>query len=235
MAVPCDAKQMSFFDDFPRPKARRVRPPKRQPWQGSEPGWIGGWVPWRVVLIKTDDAYAMLREFEAYPTGLQFSMVTTFRPEPTPPASGVEEMMHARMMMMRGRNGPRFGVMFSDGRKTAVDEGFPIGSRDREPDRPVLVHQGGGGGGGVWRQGFWLWPLPPPGPLTWVASWEERGIAETSVVVDASVLLEAAAEAEKLWDVPEGVAYGPSSSSSAVLMASGSKKGSKESKKKSKK
>jgi hypothetical protein len=35
-------------------------------------------------------------------------------------------------------------------------------------------------------------------------SWEERGIAEQSVAVDASELAEVAAEAEWLWEPPEG-------------------------------
>jgi len=47
---------------------------------------------------------------------------------------------------------------------------------------------------------YWLWPLPPPGPLTWVASWAEVGSTETTVEVDASVLEEAAASAEQLWN-----------------------------------
>ena len=48
---------------------------------------------------------------------------------------------------------------------------------------------------------FWLWPLPPPGPLTWVGEWPDRNIPESSVEVDATVLEAAASEAEQLWEV----------------------------------
>ena len=138
----------------------------------------------------------------------------------------MRNMQH--MMMMRRTGGPRFGVMFADGRKVALGtpESFPRGNK--EPDHPVLIGQGGSSGGSVWRMGYWLWPLPPPGPLTWVASWDERGIPETSVEVDASVLAEAAREAEKLWDEPDGDAGHSSSSGSSMLMRhSATKKGAK--------
>jgi hypothetical protein len=46
---------------------------------------------------------------------------------------------------------------------------------------------------------FWLWPLPPAGPLTWHATWPDRGIDETSITVDASDLAEAASQAKQLW------------------------------------
>ncbi len=227
---------MSFFDDFPRPKPPRFQPPpKHRPWHGHELGWIGGWVPWRIVLFKTPDAYAALREFEAYPTGLHFTLVTTMRPEPVEP--GVNPMRNMqRMMMFPEAGGPRFGVMFADGRKVAMGarESFP--RANKEPDHPVLIGQGGGGGGSVWRMGYWLWPLPSPGPLTWVASWEERGIPETSVEVDASVLAEAAREAEKLWDEPEGdVGRSFSSGSSMLMRHSATKKDAKGGGKKGKK
>ena len=44
-----------------------------------------------------------------------------------------------------------------------------LASRE-EPEGPVLWGMGGGGGGGSWRQDFWVWPLPPSGPLRWRAS-----------------------------------------------------------------
>ena len=48
---------------------------------------------------------------------------------------------------------------------------------------------------------FWLWPLPPPGPLTWVGQWPDRNLSESVVEVDATILEAAASEAEQLWEV----------------------------------
>jgi hypothetical protein len=47
--------------------------------------------------------------------------------------------------------------------------------------------------------GFWLWPLPPPGPLTFVSAWPARTAEERSVVADGSEVVAAAAEARQVW------------------------------------
>jgi hypothetical protein len=48
--------------------------------------------------------------------------------------------------------------------------------------------------------GFWLWPLPPAGPVAFVVEWPSEGIAETRVEIDATLLREAAARSEVLWE-----------------------------------
>ncbi|WP_109773455.1 hypothetical protein [Quadrisphaera granulorum] len=50
-----------------------------------------------------------------------------------------------------------------------------------------------------WRRGIWLWPLPPLPTMRFVCAWPDRGIDETSVVVDTDVLQRAAGRAEPLW------------------------------------
>jgi hypothetical protein len=52
----------------------------------------------------------------------------------------------------------------------------------------------------MYRLNFWLWPLPPAGPLTWAGQWLDGDLAENTVQVDATVLQTAAGEAEQLWD-----------------------------------
>ncbi len=64
------------------------------------------------------------------------------------------------------------------------------------------MQRGGGGGERAWDMRFWLWPLPPPGLLAFVAEWPLGGIALTRVEVDADPIVQAAAEAETLW--PDG-------------------------------
>lgn len=195
---------MSFFDDFPQPPPRpEPEPRRRQPWEGPPRGVIGGWVPWHIVLARSDRAFAVLRDFEAFPSGLNFELVTYYKEDdPTRPMG--------RRHRMRDPEAFRLGVRFSDGRKAASTE-WPRREDDGDPALPVLHPGGGGGGGGKWEMSYWLWPLPPPGPLTWVASWAEVGSAETAVEVDASVLEEAAASAEQLWnedDAEVGSGYG---------------------------
>ena len=50
-----------------------------------------------------------------------------------------------------------------------------------------------------WELSYWLWPLPPPGPLALVVEWPAAGIPLSRTEIDASQVIEAAAEAEELW------------------------------------
>ena len=69
----------------------------------------------------------------------------------------------------------RLAVQFADG--SSVTNVTPL-ARDptRKPDSPVMHAQGGGGGAGNWRQRLWVWPLPPPGRLTFICEWPALGI-----------------------------------------------------------
>jgi hypothetical protein len=96
----------------------------------------------------------------------------------------------------------RLGVQFSNGRKaTSIDHrAWTHGSEDA-PDNPVLVPHGGGGGGRrSWERALWLWPLPPPGPLAFVCEWPSEGIDLARVETDSAVVLDAAKQAETLWE-----------------------------------
>jgi hypothetical protein len=48
-------------------------------------------------------------------------------------------------------------------------------------------------------------PLPPDGPVTFVASWLLYGVAETRVELDGSAIREAARRAVILWPEQPGV------------------------------
>jgi hypothetical protein len=57
-----------------------------------------------------------------------------------------------------------------------------------------------GGNGRERHFGYWATPLPPSGPLGFVVQWLEAGLPETSVTIEAGLLLEAAEKAESIWD-----------------------------------
>jgi hypothetical protein len=97
----------------------------------------------------------------------------------------------------------RLGVQFADG-DVATNLGRPsFPSPDSEPTGPVLLSDGGGGGGRRYDMRYWLWPLPPPGPVSFVCEWPARGIPESRAELDAQLILRAAERAIHLWPEDE--------------------------------
>ena len=197
-------RPVSFFDNF-RPYRGILRPwTEPEPWSGPPPGWAPGWVPWCLVVLRSADVHAVLTNVEAFRTGVCFTTVARFRP------GAVSEGYLFENYLWELPEGPRLGVRFVDGRKAIFDS--EARSEPAEPTHPVLTRRGGGfveaeSEGAVWlecRRDVWLWPLPPPGQLSFVTAWPETGITETSTTVDAGELIEASFRSEQLWEVPAG-------------------------------
>jgi hypothetical protein len=179
---------MSFFEDFPEPQQIEPPPrPKRQPWMGAPAGWIGGWVPWHIELFKTEKLYAVIGGVYAFPTGVSFE-------------GQLEASDLMRMGIIGIGSGLRIGIGFSDGCKADTAAARGRGLND-DPVEPVLEFGSLGGAGLGHRVSLWLWPLPPPGPLTIAAVWPDAGVSERIITLDAEELIEAADRAEKLWGV----------------------------------
>jgi hypothetical protein len=114
----------------------------------------------------------------------------------------------------------RFGIEFADGsRATNIPGGGrrgPLPDQDGPPPGPVMQQRGGGGGGGEWRQRFWVWPLPPVGPLAFACEWPAAGIQFTKVDVDAGPVIDAALRAQQIFERTEDTGYNHSSSTVAI-------------------
>lgn len=179
----------SFFRPIEPPDPSELPPvPPRPVWAQPGPESLGGFVPLRIELARTDDNVVLLGPMEAHATGIDLTLE-----------------MRSRSLRMGGvptdmsdGGGMRFGVSFADGRST--EGGHPWTSAHGDVgDGPVLLPGGGGGGGHSFRFHHWLWPLPPPGPVTFHLVWPAAGIDETSVSVDAGVFVDAARDATQLW------------------------------------
>ncbi len=46
---------------------------------------------------------------------------------------------------------------------------------------------------------YWVWGLPPPGPLVFVCEWPARGIGQSRMQADARLVLETAERAVPIW------------------------------------
>jgi hypothetical protein len=214
---------MSFFEP---PESLPSPPEAHQPeWIGPPDNILGAAVPFRMMLARNDDVALAITEVTAYPTGVEFNLALRVR-HLSPDAW--RAMRHgAPFHLHRFPGDPpvegippeilRLGVEFADGRRaTTLDESHRRSRTD--PAKPVLTHRGGGGGDRTWNMRFWLWPLPPSGPLAFVAEWPLGGIPLTRVEVDAELILQASLTAEMLW--PEGGSSPGTGYTTQVVMAS---------------
>jgi hypothetical protein len=62
-----------------------------------------------------------------------------------------------------------------------------------------LRQRGGGGGESAWNYDFCIHPLPPPGPVTVIASWLAHDITETRAELDGDAIRAAAGRAVTIW------------------------------------
>jgi hypothetical protein len=165
---------VSFFEPPPPPEPREQ--PPRPPWIGPCDGEIGAPAPLGLVLARTDRVAIAIANACAFRNGLTFDLALRVRER-----AAEERRLLAHGMPFRRQLEPgeavdvlppellRLGVQLADGRKaTTLASHRHLYGAGGEPEGPVLVHRGGGGGDRAWDQRFWLWPLPPPGPLAFV-------------------------------------------------------------------
>jgi hypothetical protein len=170
-----------FFDEAPPPadvaEPVDVRPP---PWTGPPDNVLGRAVDLAAVLARTPTLAIVADAFRAYPTGVRFTLTVAFRLR----ERAYPDPFNSRLLL---------GVGMADGRRARSHLG------DATAGEPVLWQLGGHGGSRRAEMDFWLHPLPPPGPMLVVVKWEDAGVDEHAVEVDAAPLVAAAAEAEELW------------------------------------
>jgi hypothetical protein len=206
----CQSDGMSFFDSVPQPPPpERVR--RRRPvWMRSD-AVIPGSVPGEVVLVRTGQVAVAIGSVRAYPNGFEFTLHTRLRTEDEtglvragpmePPGRGREQVPEDVL---------RLGVMYADGRRAAAAGGCPRPGDDADGERLVVFENGGGGSARRWDGDFWVYPLPPAGPVTFVVSWLEHGVGETRAELDGAAIREAAGRAVILW--PEEPEFEPGDS-----------------------
>jgi hypothetical protein len=203
---------VSFFEPPPPPPPPPPEAFHQPEWLGPAQNILGVAVPIREVLARTADTVIVVQHFTAYPNGVHFELLIARR---KPPEDHLDDPLHRFHMMrhaFRGGELPpdllRFGVLLADGSKATTLGPSPfLGGPDKAPEGPVLIEHGGGGGHASWNMGYWLWPLPPKGPLVFVVEWPSEGIGETRVEIDGSPIRDGASRAETLWPVEESLEF----------------------------
>jgi hypothetical protein len=195
---------------FKPPPAPPFRPVPRQPWMGPPDDELGVAVPMRHTVTSDAQAVVVLTDCVAFTTGFNLGVGIRKKHEPEP----------MRFPAVRGFSPPRaepdemtieVSIQFSDGRETArsghglsdeVSAWYRAWAEGQDPPVPAspLIGMGGGGGGGKhWDMRYWVWPLPPDGPMSISCRWPAGGVPDGAVEVDGSAIRRAGLSSEKLW------------------------------------
>ena len=191
---------MSFFESIPPPPppepARSVRPAWMRP-DAVIPGSVAG----EVLLARTGRAAVALGSFRAYPNGFEFTVHVRTR-EPDEFGLGADPFeLHG----LPRRPGPqavgdqlRLGLEYADGRRAATTgRMWPLD--DVDAGQLILITDGSGGDDHCWDGRFWVHPLPPDGPVTFVMAWPKYEMAEASAEFDGAAISAGARRAVSLW------------------------------------
>jgi hypothetical protein len=178
---------VTFFSyGWTGPAGRRLG--RRMPsWAGAPDNWLPGIVPVSLVVARTDDLVVSVSKIAAYPDGFEFELTTASRL----PSEGPFPAAWPR----QGAPGLLVGLTYADGARAAVggsQAGTPLSGLN-------LLEQGSRGSDTLQRRIIWASPLPPSGPVTFVAAWPDRGLSEATVELDGALLQDAAERAVELW------------------------------------
>jgi hypothetical protein len=126
----------------------------------------------------------------AFSAGIEIFVTARIRPSASRPE---QHLPGGPRDLAASRRSFRFGLQFSEGGKAAGGPGSRRPVHDSEPAGPVLYSFAVGGGPHSFISRWWMWPLPPAGPLEFVCEWPAFGIAESRTGIDAQLILDAAA------------------------------------------
>ncbi len=192
-----------FFGPLPPPPPA---PPdhKLPPWAAPPENEIGIVVGLQIELARTNAISLVVTSAAVYSTGFVLALALRQRRRPDPRGNRPEPFsFHAQ-----NEDDLRFGLQFSDGTKATTTR-RPRPGEQGKPSGPLLMPRGSYGTARTSEAELWAWPLPPPGPLTYVWEWRAEGIPLTRHEADARPILDAAARVEELWPDERPPTTGP--------------------------
>ena len=195
---------MSFFEP-PPPPPEPERQHRQPEWLGPPENVVPVTFPLALTLVRTGAVAVVAHAGLAYPNGFSFRLQLLRRTAVE--GHGGDPFHQWHLGARTGEIPPeafRFGVQLADGGKATVFDGHRRFAQQDRPEGPVLMQRGGGGGMRSWDFAFWVWPLPPAGPLAFVCEWPSEGVELTRHEIDTAPIREAAATVETLWPDDEG-------------------------------
>jgi hypothetical protein len=179
-----------------------VRQPPIHRFMQSPDDEVGVAVPAQEVLTANDEAMVAVTGCVAFTTGFHLNVGIRRRNLPPPVA---HPMLHGEFP----ERTLEVGVRFADGTATTSSIGSEAlrvylqanagGADPPLPSGPMISHGSGGGGGRRWDWEFFVWPLPPNGPLTVTCRWPEGNVPDGKVDLDGTAIRRAGESSRRLW------------------------------------
>ena len=160
------------------------------------PRMVGGGVTGPVPIARSGSLVVVARQVLAFPAGVEVGVEAHAR--------GPRAATARVPADLPGHPPLQFHVRFADGREAAQDDETGLHS-GRGPMLMVTGFQDSSGGlddPEDIRLTLWIWPLPPPGPVTVTCSWPSRGLHDARLVLDGDVIQSAAGQAQPFWPEP---------------------------------
>jgi hypothetical protein len=168
---------MSLFEPPPNPPEPPPEP-ARAPWMRPE-AVLGSVAPVNFVLARTETVAGALWGITVFGSGFEFTVASI-----TPKRLPHRLRMHPFELIYDVRSGGDVPADLVRRRQHRHEPSARLrlrwtraARRATEPKAAsrVLLPGGGGGSDRYWTQQYWCWPLPPPGPLTFVCEWPASG------------------------------------------------------------
>jgi hypothetical protein len=188
------------------PPVREGRPP-RPKWSGPPDDEVGVAVAVRMVVASQPRLFIAVTDCVAYSNGFTLGLAVRSKDEIPP------DMMGFGLHREPGDDpGIQIGIRFSDGRDSrgggrgpnrAVMDYYREWSEGKdplEPAGPVIGQQGGGGGGQRYDFHYFVWPLPPDGPVTITCKWPARGLLTAGKELNGTAIRAAGLKSRGVWE-----------------------------------
>lgn len=185
-AVPSDASRLE-------PMSRRE---PWHPWTMAGDNVLGGRVFASVILAHTvDDIVVALDDVVAYPYGFSFTLQC--RRKLGRRYDDWWESMADQNRRMED-DGLKLAIEFADGSFVEASPA-PAWLESAPPAGAFLARSGGRADPWSMMIRYWVWPLPPSGPITVRCEWERAGILPSSGTIEGEAIRLAAERSVTLW------------------------------------
>jgi hypothetical protein len=190
-------------DFFEPPPPRDLEPETSPEWAGAPEAVVPRTLPIGRIIARTEEVAIYLSCLSVYPVGFEFEVFALAKDrdsdlEPFDFEYGYEAERSGEIPSGQ----LRLGFQFADGERATNTGGrFEWDGEFIEPPAAPVMRSGRGrsDGQGRWQHWFWVWPLPPAGPLEFVCEWPAGEVPMTRYSLDAQALIDAARRCERLF------------------------------------